>query len=72
MPSILVETGFITQTEEEEYINSEKGQDEIVAQIVTAIKRYKASLEGNGPPPVQQASPSAAAPAARPDSSGSN
>jgi N-acetylmuramoyl-L-alanine amidase len=72
MPSILVETGFITQTEEEEYINSEKGQDEIVTQIVTAIKRYKASLEGNGPPPVQQASPSAAAQAAPADSTGSN
>jgi N-acetylmuramoyl-L-alanine amidase len=52
MPSILVETGFITQTEEEQYLNSEKGQDEIVAQIVSAIKRYKASLEG-GAAPVQ-------------------
>lgn len=46
MPSILVETGFVTQTEEEEYLNSEKGQDEIVTQIVDAIKRYKSSLEG--------------------------
>ena len=72
MPSILVETGFITQTEEEEYINSEKGQDEIVAQIVSAIKRYKASLEG-GTVPVHQTAPSAAAPApAAPDSTGSN
>ncbi len=50
MPSILVETGFITQTEEEQYLNSEKGQDEIVAQIVNAIKRYKASLEGGTAP----------------------
>jgi N-acetylmuramoyl-L-alanine amidase len=72
MPSILVETGFITQTEEEEYINSEKGQDEIVASIVNAIKRYKASLEGGSPPPVQQASPAAAMPAAPADSTGSN
>lgn len=47
MPSILVETGFITQTEEEQYLNSEKGQDEIVAAIIDAIKRYKSSLEGN-------------------------
>jgi N-acetylmuramoyl-L-alanine amidase len=47
MPSILVETGFITQTEEEQYINSEKGQEEIVAAIINAIKKYKASLEGN-------------------------
>ena len=72
MPSILVETGFVTQTEEEEYLNSEKGQDEIVAQIVSAIKRYKASLEG-GTVPVHQTAPSAAAPApAAPDSTGSN
>jgi N-acetylmuramoyl-L-alanine amidase len=70
MPSILVETGFISQTEEEEYLNSEKGQDEIVAQIVTAIKRYKASLEGGSAPIQQQAGP--AAPAAAPDSTGSN
>jgi N-acetylmuramoyl-L-alanine amidase len=56
MPSILVETGFITQTEEEEYINSDKGQEEIVAAIVNAIKRYKSSLEG-GAAPAQQATP---------------
>ena len=49
MPSILVETGYISNTEEEQYINSDKGQDEIVAAIVNAIKRYKASLEGNSP-----------------------
>ncbi len=53
MPSILVETGFVTNTEEEQYLVSEKGQDEIVAQIVNAIKRYKASLEG-GTAPVQE------------------
>jgi N-acetylmuramoyl-L-alanine amidase len=51
-----VETGFITQTEEEEYINSEKGQDEIVGAIISAIKRYKASLEG-GAAPAQQTTP---------------
>jgi len=50
MPSILVETGYISQTEEEQYINSDKGQEEIVTAIVNAIKRYKASLEGNGAP----------------------
>ncbi|WP_207510921.1 N-acetylmuramoyl-L-alanine amidase family protein [Longitalea luteola] len=65
MPSILVETGFITQTEEEEYINSEKGQEEIVAAIVNAIKRYKASLEG-GITPVQQASSATSEPAPPP------
>jgi N-acetylmuramoyl-L-alanine amidase len=57
MPSILVETGFITQTEEEEYINSEKGQDEIVAAIMAAIKRYKASLEGGAAPTATPSAP---------------
>lgn len=45
MPSILVETGFITNPQEEDYINSEDGQNEIVGCIVNALKRYKFSLE---------------------------
>jgi N-acetylmuramoyl-L-alanine amidase len=45
MPSILVETGFVSHTEEEQYINSEKGQEEIVNSIFNAVKRYKAILE---------------------------
>jgi N-acetylmuramoyl-L-alanine amidase len=45
MPSILVETGFVTHTEEEQYINSEKGQEEIVTAILNAVKRYAAWLE---------------------------
>ncbi len=47
MPSILVETGFVTHTEEEQYINSEKGQEEIVAAVLNAVKRYKSWLEEN-------------------------
>jgi N-acetylmuramoyl-L-alanine amidase len=47
MPSVLVETGFVTNTEEEEYINSEKGQEEIVNAILSAVKRYYAWLEEN-------------------------
>jgi N-acetylmuramoyl-L-alanine amidase len=45
MPSVLVEIGFISNKEEEQYINSEKGQDEIVANIFNAIKAYKEKLE---------------------------
>jgi N-acetylmuramoyl-L-alanine amidase len=47
MPSVLVETGFVTNTEEEQYINSEKGQEEIVNAILSAVKRYYAWLEEN-------------------------
>jgi N-acetylmuramoyl-L-alanine amidase len=45
MPSVLVEIGFMSNREEEEYINSEKGQDEIVSNIVSALKEYKQRLE---------------------------
>lgn len=46
MPSILVETGFITNEEEEKYLNSDRGQSEVVESIIVALKRYKDSLEG--------------------------
>ena len=45
MPSVLIETGFLTNKEEEEYLNSDKGQDEIVANIIDALKAYKEQLE---------------------------
>jgi N-acetylmuramoyl-L-alanine amidase len=45
MPSILVETGFLTNHDEEDYLNSEKGQDEITNNILNAVKRYKTTIE---------------------------
>ncbi len=45
MPSILIEIGFISNKEEQEYITSEAGQAEIVANIFNAIKKYKEKLE---------------------------
>jgi len=45
MPSLLVETGFINNPDEEEYLNSEEGQNEIVNSIVRAVKQYKRELE---------------------------
>ncbi len=45
MPSVLVEIGFISDKGEEEYINSEKGQDEIVSNILNAFKIYKQKVE---------------------------
>ena len=47
MPSILVETGFISNKEEEDYLNSEKGQLEVATNVVTSVKRYKELLEAN-------------------------
>ncbi|MEO3403583.1 N-acetylmuramoyl-L-alanine amidase [Mucilaginibacter sp. CAU 1740] len=45
MPSVLVETGYITNPDDEKYLNSEEGQNEIVATIVRAISTYKKDME---------------------------
>lgn len=45
MPSILIETGFITNKEEEKYLDSDEGQDEIVKNIVDALGSYIALKE---------------------------
>jgi len=65
MPSILIETGYITNLEEEKYLNSEEGQQELARCIVTAIKRYKVELDSSGlgagssedTPPIQNTPP---------------
>lgn len=48
MPSILVETGYITNAEEEDYLNSEKGQLETADVITKAVLRYRYTLEHPG------------------------
>ncbi len=49
MPSILVETGFICNEEEEDYLNSEKGQNEVAYVVMRAVLGYKHLLEtGSG------------------------
>lgn len=47
MPSILIETGFVDYPDEEEYLHSEKGRDEMAQAIVNAIKHYKENLEAS-------------------------
>jgi N-acetylmuramoyl-L-alanine amidase len=45
MPSILVELGFLSHDEDEKYLNSEKGQDEMVESMVRAFRTYKQRIE---------------------------
>jgi N-acetylmuramoyl-L-alanine amidase len=45
MPSVLVETGYITNPSEEDYLNSKEGQKEIAICITNAVKTYIAWLE---------------------------
>ncbi len=45
MPSILVETGYITNRSEEDYLNSKEGQTEMAECITRAVKNYVSWLE---------------------------
>ncbi|MEZ5018172.1 MAG: N-acetylmuramoyl-L-alanine amidase [Flavipsychrobacter sp.] len=47
MPGVLVEIGFVNNPEEETYMNSVKGQNEIVDAIFRGIREYKKEVEGN-------------------------
>lgn len=47
MPAILIETGFISNNEEERFLNSSEGQKKIVASIVNAFRVFKENFEKN-------------------------
>ncbi|MEX0273928.1 MAG: N-acetylmuramoyl-L-alanine amidase, partial [Flavobacteriaceae bacterium] len=49
MPSVLVETGFLTNKNEGAYLNSSKGQMEMGKAIADAILTYKKSVRGQTP-----------------------
>ncbi|MDN5287150.1 MAG: N-acetylmuramoyl-L-alanine amidase [Mucilaginibacter sp.] len=44
MPAVLIETGFINNPEEEDYLNSNDGQNEIVQSIIRAINNYRKAI----------------------------
>ena len=45
MPSILVELGFINNTKEEQFLNSEKGQTQMALALYRAFEEYKREFE---------------------------
>lgn len=47
MPSVLIETGFISNYEDAMYLGSEKGQAEIAESIYDAIISYKKAIDRN-------------------------
>lgn len=51
MPSILVETGYVSNPTEEAYLASESGQKEMAGIIARAVKKYKEELEKPQPNP---------------------
>ena len=45
MPSILVELGFINNTKEEQFLNSERGQTQMALSLYRAFEEYKREFE---------------------------
>jgi N-acetylmuramoyl-L-alanine amidase len=45
MPSVLTETGFITNPEEEKFLNSKEGQDILASSIFKACRDYITDIE---------------------------
>ena len=45
MPSVLIETGFLSQSKEESFLLSDEGQDLIASGIYRAFKDYKTEIE---------------------------
>jgi N-acetylmuramoyl-L-alanine amidase len=46
MPAVLIETGFITNQEEEDFLNSEEGQVKMTRAIADAVIKYKIMIDG--------------------------
>ena len=46
MPAVLIECGFLTNPIEEDFLQSEKGQDYLASAIFRAFRSYKQSIEG--------------------------
>lgn len=49
MPSVLIETGFLTNPSEAKFLTSEKGQDAMAHSVFNAFKSYKSSVETGEP-----------------------
>jgi N-acetylmuramoyl-L-alanine amidase len=47
MPSVLIETGFLTNGEEEKYLKSAAGQQKMANSILRALSKYKSWIEGS-------------------------
>lgn len=45
MPGVLIETGFISNSKDEKFLLSEKGQDQVALAIFKALHEYKSKVE---------------------------
>ena len=66
MPAVLVELGFISNPEEEKKLQDPAYRDQLLDSLVTAIARYRSSIEGQAAPAPAAVPPGAPAPAPAP------
>ncbi|MEO6192831.1 MAG: N-acetylmuramoyl-L-alanine amidase [Thermoanaerobaculia bacterium] len=66
MPAVLVELGFISNPEEEKKLQDPAYRDQLLDSLVTAIARYRSSIEGQPAPAPGAPAPGASAPASPP------
>ena len=57
MPSVLIETGFLTNPNEEGFIGKDAGQNKMAKAMLTAFDNYKAAIEGTDIPQVSEEKP---------------
>jgi len=62
MPSILIETGFISNPTEEKYLNSEQGQDYLASAIFRACREYITEVDARSGIKVDQVAASSTPP----------
>jgi N-acetylmuramoyl-L-alanine amidase len=64
MPAVLVELGFISNPEEEKKLQDPAYRDQLLDSLVTAIARYRSSIEGQAAPAPGATPPGVSAPGA--------
>lgn len=61
MPSVLIETGFLTNPDEEKFLATKESQEKMASAMFAAFTKYKNELEGNSAsdekPPIQKEEP---------------
>lgn len=64
MPSVLVEAGFLSNTQEEAFLNTEAGQQQVADALLLALAEYKQGVEGGQVAQIVLDRPKTTAPAA--------
>jgi N-acetylmuramoyl-L-alanine amidase len=57
MPSVLIETGYLSNQEEEDFLSSSEGQSTFAMAVFKALQEYKETIEGSSHTPLLASNP---------------